>query len=55
MIGMVGQLIILAPWAILVLMMIFRPAGLLPEPRRAMELEHADAELPKIKEVEDAA
>lgn len=40
---------------LLIVMMIFRPAGLLPEPRRAMELEHADAELPKIKEVEDAA
>jgi branched-chain amino acid transport system permease protein len=40
---------------LLILMMIFRPAGLLPEPRRAMELEHTEAELPKLKEVEDAA
>jgi len=40
---------------LLILMMIFRPAGLLPEPRRAMELEHTDGELPKLKEVEDVA
>jgi|GEM_PF-47447 len=40
---------------LLILMMIFRPEGLLPEPRRAMELGHAEAELHKLKEIEDAS
>jgi branched-chain amino acid transport system permease protein len=40
---------------LLVLMMIFRPEGLLPEPRRAMELGHGEAELPKLKEIENAS
>jgi branched-chain amino acid transport system permease protein len=39
---------------LLVVMMIFRPEGLLPEPRRAMEM-HKDEDIPDIKEVEDAA
>ncbi len=40
---------------LLIVMMIFRPAGLLPEPRRKMELDKTEAESVELKEVEDAA